>query len=115
MSRRSGALPATLRRAITRARRARTMSQAELGRLVGLPQAHVSGIETGRVVPRYDTLLELIRVLGHDLVLVPRDLVPIVEALIRDRNRQACAGEREEGPLYLLDADEEETQRERSS
>lgn len=108
MSHRSGALPAALRSAIAQARHKRSLSQAELGKLVGLPQAHISGIESGRVVPRYDTLLDHIRVLGHDLVLVPRELVSVVEALVRDRNRQAHAAEGEEGPLYEPDGDDDE-------
>jgi transcriptional regulator with XRE-family HTH domain len=103
MKTRSGSLPAPLLSALTASRRTRGLSQAELGKIVGLPQMHISGIETGKVVPRYDTLLDLVRVLGHDLILVPRELVPIVEALIRDRN--AGPGER---PLYLPDPDEDD-------
>jgi len=42
------------------------LSQADLGRRVGLPQVHISGIETGKVVPRFNTLLELVRELEYD-------------------------------------------------
>lgn len=107
MNRRSGTLPTTLRQALISARRKRSLSQAQLGKLVGLPQTHVSGIETGRIVPRYDTLLDLVRVLDHDLLLVPRDLVPVVEALIHERSRKAHSAEHEEEPLYQPDHDEE--------
>jgi len=113
MKPRSQGLPATLRRALATARRNRRLSQAELGKLVGLPQMHVSAIETGRVVPRYDTLLDLVRVLQHDLVMVPRDLVPIVEALIHEPKTHADA--QEEQPLYQPDADDEEDTSEHSS
>ncbi|HJY06393.1 MAG TPA: helix-turn-helix transcriptional regulator [Bryobacteraceae bacterium] len=41
-------------------------SQAELGRRVGLSQVHISGIETGKVVLRFHTLLELVRVLEYE-------------------------------------------------
>jgi HTH-type transcriptional regulator / antitoxin HipB len=108
MSGRSGALPDALRRALTGARRKRKLSQAEVGKRVGLPQMHVSEIETGRVVPRYDTLLDLVRVLDHDLLMVPRDLVPVIEALVRTRNRKAHGAEEEQRPLYEPDPDEEE-------
>jgi len=64
-------LPADIRRELLSARRKRGWSQAELGVRVGLPQMHISGIETGKVVPRFDTLLDLVRVLEHDLLLVP--------------------------------------------
>ncbi|MBL8230592.1 MAG: helix-turn-helix transcriptional regulator [Bryobacterales bacterium] len=104
MRHRSGTLPELLRQALASARRQKDLSQAQLGKLVGLPQTHVSGIETGRIVPRYDTLLDLVRVLDHDLVLVPRDLVPVVEAVLRER-RQSVSGE-EEKPLYEPDDDE---------
>lgn len=106
MNNRSGTLPGQLRKALASARRQKDLSQAQLGKLVGLPQTHVSGIETGRIVPRYDTLLDLVRVLHHDLVLVPRDLVPVVEALVRER-RQSSDDE-EEKPLYEPDPDDDE-------
>lgn len=99
-------LPEALRRDLKEARLRRGWSQLELGRRVGLPQAHISGIESGKVVPRFDTLLDLVRVLGHDLILVPRVLVPAVQALIRDF-RGGNAGEVGERPLYAA-ADEPE-------
>lgn len=108
IGRRSSSLPLPLRQALVVARLNRNLTQAELGKEVGLPQMHVSGIETGRVVPRCDTLLDLVRVLGHDVLLVPRDLVPIVEALIRDQSRQRSGSEPEDRPLYEPDPDEDE-------
>jgi hypothetical protein len=65
---------------------------------------HISSIETGKVVPRFDTLLDLVRVLDYDLLLVPRELVPTVQALTHDRDR---SGE-EERPLYAPDEEEEQ-------
>lgn len=100
-------LPEALRQTLKEARLRRHWSQLELGRRVGLPQTHISGIESGRIVPRFDTLLDLVRVLGHDLILVPRALVPAVQALIRD-SRGGSAGEPDERPLYAVpDAPEE--------
>ena len=78
-------------------------SQLELGRRVGLPQMHISGIESGKVVPRFDTLLDLVRVLNRDLLLVPRELVPAVQAMIRNSK-----GEGDEQPLYALNTEEAE-------
>ncbi len=97
-------LPSSMRQALIEARRQRGWSQAELGQRVGLPQMHISGIETGKVVPRFDTLLEIVRVLDYDLLLVPRDLVPVVQSLTRDRRLD----EDEERPLYAPDEQEEE-------
>ena len=97
------ALPRAIRQALIDARRQRGWSQAELGQRVGLPQMHISGIETGKVVPRFDTLLDLVRVLDYDLLLVPRDLVPVVQSLTRDRR----SDKDEERPLYAPDEEEE--------
>src|SRR5437660_12558352 len=93
-------LPADLRRELIEGRHQRGWSQAELGQRSGLPQMHISGIETGKIVPRFDTLLDLVRVLGYDLLLVPRSLLPAVQALIRDHQHPADESER---PLYAVD------------
>lgn len=101
-------LPEAFRQELKAARLKRGWSQLEFGRRVGLPQAHVSGIETGRIVPHVDTLLDLVRVLDRDLVLVPRALVPAVQALIRDYRRDTDAhGAGEERALYADDASRE--------
>ena len=75
-----------------------------LGQKVGLPQSHISGIETGRIVPRFDTLLDLIRILGFDLMLVPQTIVPAVQALVRD-----AANGGNERSLYADDVDDKAT------
>jgi transcriptional regulator with XRE-family HTH domain len=103
-------LPEDLRRELTEERRKRGWSQAELGKRLGLPQMHISGIETGKIVPRFDTLLDLVRVLDRDLLTVPRTLVPAVQALIRDHARadRKSDSDEDERSLYADDADSEE-------
>ena len=97
-------LPDELRSELAAARSKRGWSQAELGKRVGLPQTHISGIETGKIVPRYDTLLDLVRVLDRDLLVVPRALVPVVRALIRDHQDPGRDIEDDaERPLYAID------------
>lgn len=105
---RSKELPAVMRQDLIQARQKRGWSQAELGQRVGLPQMHISAIETGKVVPRFDTLLDLVRVLDYDLLLVPRDMVPVVQSLTRDRNAHGLE-EAEERPLYAPDEEEEQS------
>ena len=95
-------LPQAMRQQLREARQNRGWSQVELGRRVGLPQMHISGIESGKIAPRFDTLLDLVRVLDYDLPMVPRALVPAVKALIRgyrnpERSLYADEGEQ---PLY---------------
>jgi transcriptional regulator with XRE-family HTH domain len=97
-----------MRQSLIDARRQRGWSQAELGQRLGLPQMHISGIETGKVAPRFDTMLDLVRVLEYDLLLVPGALVPVVQSLTRDSNRQAHdVNEEEDRPLYSPDEEEE--------
>jgi len=106
-------LPADLRRELTAERHRRGWSQAELGQRLGLPQMHISGIETGKVVPRFDTLLDLVRVLDRDLLTVPRTLVPAVQALIRDHARADHKADSDDGErsLYADEFDREDERR----
>jgi transcriptional regulator with XRE-family HTH domain len=100
--RRGQGLPEAMREELRAERQVRGWSQAELGRRVGLPQTHISGIESGKIVPRFDTLLELVRVLGFELLMVPRSLVPVAQALIRDHRNPQAGQDADEGerPLY---------------
>ena len=101
-------LPTEMRRALKQAREKHGWSQRELASRLGLTQTHISGIESGKIVPRYDTLLELVRTLDNDLLMVPRALVPVVLSLVRDQAKTE-EGEGEERPLYA-DGDEESTE-----
>jgi len=103
-------LPGDLRRELRKARERHGWSQRELGSRLGLPQMHISSIESGKIVPRYDTLLELARVLDYDLLMVPRALVPAVQSLIRDHERPDEQGEREERALYADSGEKENPQ-----
>lgn len=80
-----------LREKLKEARISRGWGQRELGGKIGLPQPHISAIESGRVVPRFDTLLDIVRVLDLDLLLVPRSLVPAVQSLIRAQKEPESA------------------------
>ena len=101
-------LPAEMRRALKQAREKRGWSQRDLASRIGLTQTHISGIESGKIVPRYDTLLELVRTLDSDLLMVPRALVPVVQSLVRDQAKPEQS-EGEERPLYA-DGGEEGTE-----
>ena len=95
-------LPADLREHIKKARNKRGWGQRKLGLQIGLPQPHISAIESGEIVPRFDTLLDIVRVLDLDLLLVPRSLVPAVQSLIRAYGEP----ESDERPLYAPDDEE---------
>jgi transcriptional regulator with XRE-family HTH domain len=106
---RLGALPEDMRRVLKDAREKHGWTQRDLASRVGLTQTHISGIESGKIVPRYDTLLELVRILDHDLLMVRRALVPVVQSLIRDHMHSDQKGDGEERSLYADDADNEES------
>jgi transcriptional regulator with XRE-family HTH domain len=79
-------MPASLEpiTAILRAARERVgLTQRELGHRVGLPQSHVSKIESSAVDLQLSSLIEIARALDLELTLIPRTLLPAVRALQR--------------------------------
>src|SRR5213080_1521075 len=94
-------LPNDLREQLTEARQSRNWTQRELGARIGLPQSHVSSIESGAIAPRLPTLIDMLRILDLDLLLVPRSLVPAVHSLIRAHKQP----ESDERALYAVDED----------
>jgi transcriptional regulator with XRE-family HTH domain len=83
-------------------RKQQKLSQVALAKKLGMVQRHISDIERGKTIPRFDTLLDILRVLNFDLVLTPKNLLPLIHAMIND------AGEKspQEKPLYAVDDDE---------
>ncbi len=65
------------------ARRARGLTQAELGARVGIPQSHISKIEKGGVDIKLSSLTEIARALDLEVTLVPRRALPAVESSLR--------------------------------
>ena len=81
--RKSDGLPTAMLAEIRDARLAKNLTFEELGKSLGLTSRQISDIETGRVVPQFGTLSELLRLLALDLVVVPQALVPAVESLVQ--------------------------------
>jgi len=65
---------------LKRARKAKRLSQLALAQKLGFQQGTISRAESGHNL-RVDTLLEIARALDLDLVLVPRSLRPVINAL----------------------------------
>ncbi len=83
-------------KALKSARLEKKLKQSELGGKLGLPQSHISKIEQGATDPRLSTVTDMARLLDLELVLVPRAMLPAIQAMIR--------GEREEQtPRWQLD------------
>lgn len=67
------------------ARRKKGLTQSELAYRVGLPQSHISSIERGKIDIRVSTLIQLARVLDHEMMLVPRQFNTLIKAIIEGK------------------------------
>lgn len=91
------------------ARRSKGYTQLLLGQKMGVPQSHVSKIETGVVDVGLSTLIEMARVLDLEVMLVPRKLVPAVRGMQQaERGKHADEPARERPAYRLDDGDDEE-------
>src|SRR3546814_16418898 len=70
----------SLAETLKQARRARGLTQAELGARVGIPQSHISKNEKGGVDIKLSSLTEIARARDLELTLVPRRSLPAVES-----------------------------------
>ncbi len=64
------------------ARQEKGLTQAELGKKLGLPQSHISKIEQELTNPQLSTLRDMARILDLELTLVPRLMLPAVRLLL---------------------------------
>lgn len=78
----------------------RGLKQAELANKLGIGQSQISDLERAAVDPRLSTVQDVARVLDLELMLVPRQLIPVIDGLVR---RKAVSSE--ERPIYALDGD----------
>jgi transcriptional regulator with XRE-family HTH domain len=76
------------------------ISQRELARRSGVPQAAISRMERGLVSPRVETLDRLLRSCGRDLAIVERPGTGLDRTLIRERLRLTPA---ERGRLAVVE------------
>lgn len=65
------------------ARQRKGFSQRELSSKSGVPQSHISKIESGAVDLRVSSLVALARVLDLELELVPKKTVPAIKSIVR--------------------------------
>lgn len=84
------------------------LSQDDIARVTGLTQATLSRMERGVGDPRLSTIQETARALGMDLRLIPRELLPYVDDLLRSAAPGSSDAGREERPLYALTGDEDD-------
>lgn len=71
----------SLARGIREAREGKGLSQRALAERVGIPQGHISRIENGDVDLQASSLIQLARALDLELALIPRNVLPTLQAL----------------------------------
>jgi transcriptional regulator with XRE-family HTH domain len=71
------------------------LSQRDLSGRIGVPQSHISKIEGGGSDLRLSSLIELARALDHEVVVVPRKLLPAVEAIVSNASSTPSADARQ--------------------
>ncbi|WP_136618575.1 MULTISPECIES: helix-turn-helix domain-containing protein [Mesorhizobium] len=64
------------------ARKDKGLSQRKLSARVGLPQSHISKIESGATDLRLSSLVQLARSLDYEVVIVPRKALSAVKAVV---------------------------------
>ena len=77
--------------ALKAAREAKGLTQRELSKRAGVPQAHISKIENNTVDLRLSSLLALAHALDLELTLVPRKALPAVQSLLRTTSTSFAA------------------------
>ena len=70
--------------ALKAAREGKGLSQRALAKLAGVPQSHISKIESGAVDLRLSSLVEIARALDLEVTLVPRKNLSAVQSIMRD-------------------------------
>jgi len=80
------------------ARKAKKRTQQQLGQHLGWAQTRVSTIENGRVDPRLSSVIQIARLVDHEVMLIPSAMVPAVQALLSGKT---------EDPLWSADDEEE--------
>jgi HTH-type transcriptional regulator / antitoxin HipB len=87
-------------------RKKKGMSQRAFAKSIGMPQSRLSKIENGIIDLQVSNMLELARSLDLDLMLIPRQMVPAVNSLVRQAT--GTAPETEMTAIYDLSAEEDD-------
>lgn len=94
-------------KSLREARLRKGLSQRELSARAGVPQSHISKIESGAVDLRVSSLIALARVLDLEILAVPKKSVPSIKSIIRSAHGPDGEAKRVT-PIYSLDEDNDE-------
>jgi|SRR5690606_2606239 len=84
-------------------RKASGLTQAQLAEQAGLNRMTVQRMESGALDPRVSTLLEMARVMGMDLMLVPQSLRQEVHGFIQSGGRVLGQAAGVDAPASVVD------------
>lgn len=87
---------------LKKARQKKGWSQQVLAEKLGLPQSHISKIESGKISPTISNVIQIARVLNLELMAVPAFYVGAIQSLCQPTTSY------EQKPAYTLDDEEEE-------
>ncbi len=90
--------------ALKEARQQKKLSQRALSIKTKLQQSSICKIESGATDLQASSLIEISRALELELMLVPRNLVPTFQAILRGDKKTT----QKQIPLYHLEPEEEE-------
>lgn len=94
------------------ARISKGFSQRELSARSGVPQSHISKIESGGVDLRMSSLIAIARVLDLELFVAPKKSIPAIKLIIRSSKGTDNNGLGDEtepmSPAYQLDGDDDD-------
>jgi DNA-binding XRE family transcriptional regulator len=75
-------------------------TQDEVALQAGLSRVSYRAIETGNAAPRASTLVNIARALGMEMMLIPKEMVPAVQAMLGSSD--------EDQPAFPADPDDSE-------
>jgi len=85
------------------ARVKKRLSQSDLAVKLGVPQSHISKIESGKINPTLGIVTEIARALDCELMLIPKKFAIAVKSTLQTRTANSTTP-----PAYTLSDDEEE-------
>jgi transcriptional regulator with XRE-family HTH domain len=89
---------------LKKTRESKGLSQRELSARSGIPQGHISKIESGNVDLRLSSLVAIARVLDLELALIPRKYLAAVNSIVGSANSEADG--KPLRPVYSLDGED---------
>jgi len=85
---------------LKKAREKAGLRQRELAEKVGVPQSHISKIETGKISPTISILIQIARILRFELMAVPKQYTGLVKSLTNNDPNAFTQ------PAYRIDEDD---------